>query len=352
MKSISKLLSAAILAIFFTSPAFAATVTGTVKGPDGAPFEGAFVQAVNAKTKISVSVLSDKQGRYRVENLPAGDYQVRVRAVGFTTDPHSAVTLAADQNVSFEFALKQGTVRWSDLNLYQGKQLMPAGKGKDILSTNCFICHGFQTRMAAVRRDEDGWRDRVKYMRDAMAFQLSERFTDEKADAVISYLNSTFGTDSTTPRSPTELPAYKDTVRPFSDDAMNIVYVEFDVSGSKGLPWSANPDKDGNFWIPYYGRGNEVARLNPKTGEVTHYPLPFEESAGIHSVIPAPDGTVWFTEFFLNKIAHLDPKTREITEYPDEGTVPGERPSKHTIRMDEEGNLWMSGSPFSSFDVK
>ena len=73
--------------ILFSSSAFAATVTGTVKGPDGAPFEGAFVQAVNAKTKISVSVLSDKQGRYRVENLPAGEYQVRVRAVGFTTDP-------------------------------------------------------------------------------------------------------------------------------------------------------------------------------------------------------------------------------------------------------------------------
>ncbi len=133
---------------------------------------------------------------------------MRVRAVGFTADPHSAVSLAAEQNISFEFALKQGTVRWSDLNLYQGKKLMPEGKGKEILSTNCFICHGFQTRMAAVRRDEDGWRDRVNYMRDAMAFQLSDRFTDEKANEVISYLNSVFGTDSTTLRSSTELPAH------------------------------------------------------------------------------------------------------------------------------------------------
>ena len=107
-------------------------------------------------------MLSDKQGRYRVENLPAGEYQVRVRAVGFTADAHSGVTLTGDQNVSFDFPLKHGTVRWSDLNLYQGKKLMPDGKGKDILSANCFICHGFQTRMAAVRRDEDGWRDRIE----------------------------------------------------------------------------------------------------------------------------------------------------------------------------------------------
>ena len=251
-----------------SSCAFAATATGTVKGPDGAPFEGAFVQAVNAKTRVMVSVLADKQGRYRIENLPAGEYQVRVRAVGFTADPRSAVTLAADQNASFDFALQKGTVRWSDLNLYQGKKLLPEGAGKQVLSTNCFICHGFQTRMAAVRRDEEGWRDRVNYMRTSMAFQLSERVNDEKANALVSYLNSVFGQDSTFPRSPTELSDYKDTVRPFRDEAMNIVYVEYDVSGSKGLPWSAAPDKDGNFWIPFYGRGNEVARLNPKTAEV------------------------------------------------------------------------------------
>src|ERR1700680_2097892 len=99
MRSISKLVAFVSFVILFSSSAFAATVTGTVKGPDGAPFEGAFVQAVNAKTKISVSVLSDKQGRYRVENLPAGEYQVRVRACGFTAEPRSAVNVAAAQHI-------------------------------------------------------------------------------------------------------------------------------------------------------------------------------------------------------------------------------------------------------------
>jgi virginiamycin B lyase len=350
MRSTSKLVAFAILVALFSSLAHAATVTGNVKSPDGAPFEGAFVQAINAKTHISVSVLSDKQGRYRVENLPAGEYQVRVRAVGFTTDPHSAVNLSADQNISFEFALQKGAVRWSDLNLYQGKKLMPEGKGKETLSSNCFICHGFQTRMASVRRDEEGWRDRVDYMRQSMAFQLSDRINDEKAKDLVSYLNSTFGQDSTVPRSPAELPGYKDTVRPFADEAMNIVYVEYDVSGSKGLPWSASPDKDGNFWMPYYGRGNEVARLNPNTGEVKHFSLPFEETAGVHSVVRAPDGMVYFTEFALNKLAKLDPSTGKITEFPDNFTMPDRRADKHTVRVDAKGNLWSSGSPLSKYD--
>ncbi len=39
---------------------------------------------------------------------------------------------------------------------------------------------------------------------------------------------------------------------------MNIAYVEYDFVAPKGLgPWSAVEDKNGMFWIPYYGRGNE-----------------------------------------------------------------------------------------------
>src|SRR5262249_44786875 len=92
------------------STADAATLTGTVKGPDGAPFRGAFVQARNAKTKIMVSVLSDSQGRYRVESLAAGDYRVQIRAPGFQADTLNAMALTQDQNVTHDFALKQSYV--------------------------------------------------------------------------------------------------------------------------------------------------------------------------------------------------------------------------------------------------
>ena len=50
--------------VFLGSACYGATITGTVKGADGAPFQGAFVEAQNTKTKITVIVLSDSQGRY------------------------------------------------------------------------------------------------------------------------------------------------------------------------------------------------------------------------------------------------------------------------------------------------
>src|SRR5436853_1692516 len=97
----------AILGSFALSTclADAASITGTVKGPDGQAFRGAFVQARNAKTKITVSVLSDNQGNYRVPDLGPGDYRVSIRAPGFSAAPRSDVKLSADQSAAYDFAL-------------------------------------------------------------------------------------------------------------------------------------------------------------------------------------------------------------------------------------------------------
>src|SRR5580704_2786974 len=72
-----------------------ATISGVVKDPGGAPFRGAFVHAQNVQSKITVNVLSDNQGRYRIQNLPPGEYQVGVTAPGFKNDARADVKLAA-----------------------------------------------------------------------------------------------------------------------------------------------------------------------------------------------------------------------------------------------------------------
>jgi virginiamycin B lyase len=340
---------AASMIVFFSCTAFAygADVTGTVKGPDGAPFAGAFVQARNANTKITVSVLSHRGGAYRIPNLPAGEYEVRIRAIGYQAQPRTGVNLAADQSVSFEFVLQKGKVHWTDLSLYQADQLLPAGNGKGALFTpkpgqptaTCAACHGIQTRIASTVRDEAGWRDRVEYMRTTMRARVS----DQEASDIASYLNSIFGEDSTLPKSPADVPGYDKVVQSFGDDAMNIVYVEYEVGGK--FPWSAVPDKNGNVWIPYNGPVNKIARLDPKTGKLDDFPVPSTDVLRIHSAVPAADGTVWFSEQFKNKIGRLDPKTKQVSEY--ESPTPG---TTHTIRIDSKGMVWSTGNPLNRFD--
>jgi virginiamycin B lyase len=356
MRPLLKVLATFAMVVLACSGTYAAGITGTVKGPDGAAFRGAFVQAVNTKTKVTVSVLSDKNGHYQVEDLPAGDYELRIKVAGFRAAPKTGVSLAAQQNATFDFALQAGMVRWNDLSVYQGSKLLPEGKGKDILFGPCFRCHGFQTRMAGTGRDLDGWKDRVSYMREVEHYFLSRQITDEKADDVASYMNSVFGQDSTLPKSPAELPGYKDLVHNFSDEAMNIVWVEYDLPGPSRMPWSGAPDKDGYVWIPYYGPANRIGRLDPKTGEVKEFRVPMQATAGIHSAVAAPDGTVWIAEQGGNRVGRWDPKTQEITEYKD-AYLPGKEEttqggSKHTIRFDALGNVWSTGDPLSKLDPK
>src|SRR5260370_24228528 len=92
-----------IAVVFLASFAYGATITGTVTGPDGAPFRAVFVQARNAKTKMTLMVLSDNSGRYQIENLPAGDYQLQARTIGYRADPRTEIVLARNQNASFDW---------------------------------------------------------------------------------------------------------------------------------------------------------------------------------------------------------------------------------------------------------
>ncbi len=367
MRSQFKILALVSAMILFASVGHAATVTGTVKGVDGAPFQGAFVMAQNAKTKITVNVLSDGQGHYRIEKLPAGDYKVSIRAVGFTAAPQNGVSLTADQNTSFDFALQKGTVRWNEISFYQGMQLFPEAKGKVLIEEHCGTCHLFQSRFASVTRDQDGWRDRIEYMRTSMKVGLK----DQEADDIASYLATLFGPDSALPKSPADMPKYKDTVKTFGSDATNIVYVEYDMSGPGRMPFSAAPDKDGNLWIPNFGPANKISKLDPKTGQMTDYSAPNIGVADIHSAVPAADGSIWLTEQASNKLGRWDPVSQKITEYPDVFT-PSAKPgtagetagvnhaaataeggsfgSKHTVRMDTKGRAWASGGPLTMFD--
>ena len=326
----------------------AATISGTVAGPDGAAFRGAFVQARNAKSKIVVSVLSDRDGKYRIENLPAGEYRLQIKAPGYKSDPKSGVNLTAEQAAAHDFKLQNGMVRWSDISMWQGMKLLPEARGRDLFFVHCMACHGFQSRMAAVTRNEDGWRDRMNYMRDAMGFFVMDPrfgFNDQKAEDVIFYMNHVFGEDSALPKSPAELPNYKDTLRPFRDAAMKIVYVEYELPGPDRMPWSAHPTADGSFWIPYYGRANKIARLDPASGEIKEFPVPNLGTAAIHSAVPAPDGSVWLTEQGSNKLGRWDPQTQKITEYQDDKR-------KHTIRIDPKtGHVWSTGA-LTRFDPK
>lgn len=351
MKQFCRCVGVLIMVTSFGYAATGGTISGTVKDPRGAPFRGAFVKARNVATRMTVDVLSDAQGRYQIRELPPGEYEVQAKTVGYTSEPHKGLNLKPGESESVDFALQKGMVQWSDLSTYQGKMLLPESTGKKEWVTNCFTCHQFQTQMAARHRDEAGWKNGVNYMlKDFGFFPRFRGFSSQRAADVTTYLASTFGLDSNLPRSPAELPRYNEVRHPqFSEDAMRIVYVDYELPPPVHFPGAGVPDKDGNIWSWQFNV-NRLTKLDPRTGKVEEWPVPNPTRALIHSVTPTADGTVWFTEAnsWVNKIGKFDPVTQKVTEYQDP-QKPGE---KHTCVVDRDGNVWSTGVPLSRFDPK
>src|ERR1700733_10705982 len=102
MRATFKAAALAALVVCLSPIAYGATVSGTVKGPDGKPFKGAFVEAQDMDSRIATNVLSDKDSRYRIKNLPEGQYRLMVRAVGYHFEPRTGIELSAAQNAAYD----------------------------------------------------------------------------------------------------------------------------------------------------------------------------------------------------------------------------------------------------------
>src|SRR6266853_3862532 len=159
-----KFLSLAIISLFVSSGYAAAggSIAGTIKGADGSPFKAAFVRAQNVQTKMVTIVLSNAQGKYLVNNLAPGTYEVWANSVEYKSDPakRSDVKVDDGQTVILNFKMQKGAVQWSQLTRYQAGMLLPIpksepeAKDRDVLLQNYFGCHGMSNW--AMRSDPHG----------------------------------------------------------------------------------------------------------------------------------------------------------------------------------------------------
>lgn len=85
-----------------------ATILGTVTDSSGAAIPDASVQVENVGTGAAQSTASDAEGRYRVADLPVGNYQVQASKMGFSTAVHMGITLTVGAQSVVDFSLPVG----------------------------------------------------------------------------------------------------------------------------------------------------------------------------------------------------------------------------------------------------
>jgi len=106
------LLGFVVLLLVSVSASFAqstATLSGVVTDPSGAVVPGAQVTVHSLATGLDRQLVTDSAGLYIAPSLVPGDYQVQVKASGFSLYTVKSVTLEVDQRVTVNMALALST---------------------------------------------------------------------------------------------------------------------------------------------------------------------------------------------------------------------------------------------------
>jgi hypothetical protein len=87
-----------------------ASITGTVKDPQGAAVPKAEVTIVDEKTGVSRTVTTNDDGFYNITSIPAGIYTISTAPAGFKKSISTGVELHVSENKTVNFDLQVGQV--------------------------------------------------------------------------------------------------------------------------------------------------------------------------------------------------------------------------------------------------
>lgn len=84
------------------------TFVGTVYDTEGTPLPGVTITMRHLETGLTQTIISNEQGRYRIERLPRGTYSITASLPGFKTLKKDGIVLAIGAEVKIDFTLEIG----------------------------------------------------------------------------------------------------------------------------------------------------------------------------------------------------------------------------------------------------
>jgi virginiamycin B lyase len=353
----SRILAVSAAAVLFVSahPSRAAdlagSVEGVVKNASGQALSGAYVKLINPERHLTFMVVSQAQGRYSLNNLPAGDYTVQGIGNGFQSKP-TPVTLSAGKQATADVSLtdaqgdvvpngwirRPGRVAGNELDYELAPPKLPEGEGKAIVEAKCSQCH-FLHRLTQMRWTRDNWEQKIAWMRE----RIHERpgamdLTDEEQKTVVDYLAKNFS--NTTPK-PDPNGRLSRTL--LQGAAARYIAVDFAIPNPDAALHDITVDPQGVAWVNELN-AYKLGRFDPKTYEFTEInPPPGPRKLGIlnHMGPPARGAgdTIWVAEIGANRRwLQFDTKYQEFTTYPAPAEFKGQM-TGNFMRADPNGKM-------------
>jgi virginiamycin B lyase len=349
---------ALILTAFLTnSPAAAqsaAALAGSVTSSEEGPMEGVIVSAKQDGSTITVSVLSNAQGRYSfpADRLSPGKYSLQIRAAGYD--------LEGPKNVEVSAELTAGQPATADLKLRKTKNLskqltnaewmmsIPGSDDDKLQLINCVSCHTLE-RVVKSTHDADefvqviarmnGYAQVSQPIKPQRRVDLSRAANPERFRKAAEYL-ATINLSSSAAHefALKTLPRVK-------GRGTNVVITEYDLPRATIEPHDV-VIVNGEAWYTNFGE-QYLGKVDPKTGKHTEYAMP-ELRKGFPSgnldLGIDRDGHLLLGMMYQGAVAKFDPKTEkfQIWQLPPERLKDDSQLNMVTNRAHVDGKVWVN----------
>ena len=332
-------------------PAAMLALTGKVTSVAEGAMEGVLVSAKRSDSTITVTVVTDAQGRYGfpAARLAPGDYALKIRAIGYELPAPVTATVTAQQTTTADLTLQGGADVAQQMNSAEWLMSMPGTDKQKNGLIECLGCHTLQRVMMS------------HYTADQLLAKLPQMFAYANmstplhpqrrlgpprmnVDEVRALATFLAGVNlSTTSRWRYPL---KTLPRP-TGAATHVIITEYDLPRVTIEPHDVYRDSKGLIWFSDFGE-SLVGQLDPSTGKEREFPLPLLKGrapTGELGFQAGSDGAYWLAMMYQGGVARFDPVTHEVKEWP----VPPQWNSDATqetmvepVHMNVDGKVWMN----------
>jgi virginiamycin B lyase len=298
-------------------------LAGEVSSKEEGPMEGVIVSAKKAGSTITVSVVTDQQGRYKFprERMEPGQYSLKMRAGGYDLDDVEPVEVTPEKTATADLKLHKTKNLSSQLTNAEWLLSMPGTEEQKSFLLNCMTCHTIE-RIVKSTHTADEWIPLFERM--ASYSPESDPTHPQKRIKV----NESFGNSerlrkqaewmSTINLSSGDTWSYelKTLPRP-TGKATQMIVTQYDLPRRETMPHDAIVDAKGMVWYTDFGK-MILGKLDPKTAQVTEYAAPVLKPGfpvGMLEVDADKAGDIWLGMMLQGGIARFNPATQKFTTW-------------------------------------
>src|SRR6476660_2499614 len=304
-------------------------LAGQVTSAEEGAMEGVLVSAKKAGSTITITVVSDAQGRYRFPSarMEPGEYSLRIRAIGYDLDRPVSVNVRGEEPATFDLKLRKTEDLAAQLTNGEWLASFPGSDEQKRPLLGCLGCHTLERVVRSQHKADELIQATLPRMQGYVnqsipahpQLRRAERLMEERGDQRVQVYRAAAEYLSTINLSAGSQWSYalKTFARPTAR-ATRVIYTEYSLPRETISPHDVIVDADGIVWYSSFGEQN-LGRLDPKSGKVTEYPIP-EHKPGFPTgglgLRADKDGNLWLGNMYQATIIKFDRKAESFQFWP------------------------------------